>query len=92
MAGNHTIAGHLLFLHPKVYGLTLGQFVNFHKTARIEKQVQAFSGCQFASFVLTVDRLLTTADFGLLLKSRQSFQFTLMCFGFRHGRLSFIDF
>jgi hypothetical protein len=32
---------------------------------------------------------LTAADFGLLLESRQPFQFTPMCFGFRHGRLSF---
>jgi hypothetical protein len=39
--------------------------------------------------MLTVDGLLTAADFSLLLESRQPFQLTSMCFGFRHGRLSF---
>jgi hypothetical protein len=42
--------------------------------------------------MLPVDGLLAAADFSPLLESRQPFQFTAMCFGFRHGRLSFIDY
>jgi hypothetical protein len=72
--------------------LTFSQFVDLYKTTRIKKAVQALSGGQFAPFMLAVDRLLTTADFGPLLESCHPFQFALMCFGFCHGRLSFIDF
>ena len=84
VAGDDAVAGNPLFLHTEINRLALGQFVDLHKTARIEQQIEAFARRQFASLEMTFNGFGPAAHFSLIFQGFKSFPFTLMGFGLGH--------
>ena len=66
VAGDDTVPRDPLFLHAEIDGLALGQFVDFHKTVRIEQQVQALASRQFTSLMMTFNGFGAAAHFSII--------------------------
>ena len=65
IAGNHSVAGNPLFLHPEILGLMHHQLIELLKGARVEEKFDALTSRELARRVLAVDTILTAAKLAL---------------------------
>ena len=62
MAGNHTIAGHLLFRHAELVAIVFDKHVPFFKRTGVEKHFNSLTRRQLTLCMLRVDAALSATE------------------------------